>query len=264
MYTTGDVLGEAAKWYIGAFGVVGSLLLAGTQLSGVDWSKASNPWLAITAMSCAVAAAAAVVFIATRVVHPGETLLRLQEREDRIARRIQRKNKAPTLDLEVIASKDWLLRRLVVESFLDVRPTTLASLVRRDEPDAAARADVIVAAANGWRAERNFRMLRFVTPLASAVVLAGALLWSIGTQPASNRPAVDSPVPVTIVLANEVDPASVVGPGCSARELTGVAIGGDLKARSLVAIPPQQDCPGAIVMIGSNDGVVTEAKTKGT
>jgi hypothetical protein len=255
-----DPVTTAATWIVGAFAGLGSLLLAGTQLAGFDWDKARHPTLAVVAMVTAVSVAATVVILATRVLTPSETLFSMVAREDRATSRAQRKGSEPAPTWEMAAEQDWLLRRLLVHDLLDVRPTDLKNKIRLGDTSAQESALKMVAAANRWRARRSFTQLRWTTLTSSLVVLICAISWSAFSTKSPDRPSAQTPVPVTVTLVATTDPATIIGPGCSSRELSGVAISGDLRSRPLVAFPAQSDCPETLRVITSNVGLVVASK----
>lgn len=250
-------IATAATWYVGAFAGLGSLLLAGTQFAGLDWERAREPWLAVLSMGVSVVAASAVVVLATRVLTPSETLLTLLDREDEASRQARRQTPKTWPEWEEVASKDWLLQRIVAHDLIASKPTELMSLIRSGDDAARTRGVELTDAANHWRARRSFTQLRWMTAIASIVVFSGAICWTIFSKPARSTPTTQSPVPVTVKLVATNDPAKIIGSGCSARELSGVAIEGDLRSRTLVAFPPQNDCPEKILLVVPDIGLVS-------
>ena len=244
---TTEALKRAATWYVAAFAAINALLLAGVRLSGVDWTKAGHPYLAITALATAVAAVGTVAFLASRVLTSDETLLKLRGYEQKAIRKAQKRTGNLAPDLHAVAREHWLLRKLVSNGFLDQMPTDLWQKTHQKTDESAELANSITAAATYWRAFRSFRIVQIVAPIASVIVLVATICWSQAIKPLPVEPPVGHPKSVTLTLLNGIDPSSFVGQGCSARELTGVAIQGNIHSRIVVVLPAQSGCPSAIV-----------------
>jgi hypothetical protein len=251
---------RAAVWYVGAFGALGAILLGGASLAGVDWASAEHPVWALAVLCAAIAAAFVVVTLAALVIAPGFTPTALSEREDRLQGRIQRRNGGAPVTWEDIASEDRSLFRVLSrdEEAFDSSPNTLWARAKAGSAKDRDKLRSMVTSANVWRARRRFRILRMVTPIAAVVVLLGGLTWKPLTAPRqTDAVSSASPVPVQVTLAPSADPAKVIGPGCSLRQLNGVAIAGALGSDMLVAFGPQGDCNGALVVLSTGIAIIS-------
>jgi hypothetical protein len=276
--TWDDPTQRAAVWYVAAFGVLASVLLAGTTLSRFEWQEAAYPYAAVTAMGIAVSSAVSVVVVATQVLVPRfsvEDLLDRQRRaEDRLrvlrgsAAREDRswRDRLPEDQLwREVADQDPVLRRLFTrgdfqepgDSPLELRARARNRQLSDQERTAAAdRLALLVETANQHAARDAFKRLRTWTPIASALILACALAWPALSRSEATLASASSPIPVTVTLGSGVDPEAVVGPGCHLRTLTGVAVSGDVSAAPLVAIPDQEACGHTIVRVTQHIGSV--------
>lgn len=269
-----DHVARAATWYVGAFAGLGSVLLAGTQLSSLDWNDARAPGLAVIAMGASVTAAITILVLATRVLVPHTTLLDLAKREDKRSKRL-RTGDLSTLDPKerwaAIASRDWLLSKIYAYDMLEERPNDIQNEILDARPNGAnpdganldkllTKASLFTNAANRWRSRRSFLQLRWATVIAAPVVFTGTIMWSFFGSPDAPHPSAANPVPVTVTLVQSAQPGHVFGPGCSARHLAGVAVAGDIRSSAMIAFPPQDDCPGKILVVTERIGAITIAK----
>jgi hypothetical protein len=203
---------RAAIWYVGAFGALGAVLLAGVSIAGVDWTHAQHPVEALLVVGVAVVAAFAVVTLASRVIYPGYTSVVLRERTGKVQRRLQRRKKDAGASLAVtweeIAGEDkGVLRALFAEDAFSSSPDTLwAGAQDKGKPDEATRSQAelkaMVDAANNWKARKHFKALRYVAPLAALVVLIGGIAWKPLTAPRQTivSSAQPSPIPAEQLL----------------------------------------------------------------
>jgi hypothetical protein len=250
---------RAAIWYVGAFGALGAVLLGGASLAGVDWSQAQHPVWALVLVAAAVIAAFTVVTLASRVITPGCTSSTLIKRTDRFQKRLQKRTGGAQVTWEEIASEDkGVLRALLLdEAGFDSSPDTLWAGAKTGNVADRQALTSMVTTANNWLAERRFRVLRFVTPVAALVVLVGGLTWKPLTAPQqSNFVTSADPAPVQVELAPHVNPETLIGPGCTLRGLAGVAIAGNLTSALTVAFAPQGDCPAAVININPASAIV--------
>lgn len=253
-----DPIQRATVWHVAGFAALGSVLVAGAQLSGFDWSEARHPLAAVAAMVLAIAAAAVIVVLGTRVLTPPFTLFDLRVLESNAQRRLQAKLGGSGVSWERVAKESAVLNQLCLDGFAD-SPITLTTRVRQGDVAAEQDAARMVVAANEWFARQAFRGLRVATPVAFAVVLAGVLMWGSLSRIERRNPTAEEPVPVRVILNLAVSPAAIFGPGCNLRVLRGAAIAGDLKARPLVAVAPQEGCPAGLLTVEPSIGTVQRA-----
>ena len=252
---------RAATWYVGAFGALGALLLGGASVAGVDWSKAQHPVWALVLLAGAVIAAFTIVTLAARVIAPGCTSATLISRTDRMQERLQRRSGGAQVTWAEIASEDkGILRALFVdEAGFDSSPNTLWAGAQTGSSVDREALQSMVATANNWLAQRRFRILRFLTPIAALIVLIGGLGWKPLTAPQQiNSITSADPVPVHVELAPRTNPETLLGPGCTLRALDGVAITGNPRIALTIAFAPQGDCPAAIVNLGPASAIIEQ------
>lgn len=120
---------RAAIWYLGAFGAVGAVLLAGASIAGVDWTHANHPVYTLLLVVAAVVAAFTVVTVASLVIYPGCTSVALRNRQNKVGKRIRRKTGATasgaiTWD-QVAAEDNGVLAALYVDAAFQDSPDTL-------------------------------------------------------------------------------------------------------------------------------------------
>jgi hypothetical protein len=255
----GQAYERAAVWYVGAFGALGAVLLGGASLAGVDWAQAEHPAWALLLLGAAIAAAFIVVTLAAMVIAPGCTSASLSKREDRVQRRIQRRTRGTRVTWEDIAGEDrGVFRALFMdETPFAASPNTLWAGAKAGNTADLDQLRSMVVAANSWTARRRFAVLRYITPAAAVIVLLGGLAWKPLTAARPSAVASPSnPLPVEVTLLPNANPASIFGPGCTLRELDGVAIAGTLGSTTIVAVGPQGDCVGAVVSLSSADAIV--------
>jgi hypothetical protein len=203
---------RAAIWYVGAFGALGAILLAGASIAGVDWTHAQHPAEALLLVGAAVVAAFTVVTLASRVIYPGCTSTTLRNRSGRVQKRLQRRNPGSVTWPDIASEDKGVLRALLAEAAFDSSPDTLwAGAQGGSSPDPKVRDQAVqdqaklkamVEAANSWLARRNFRVLRLVTPIAALVVLIGGLAWKPLTAPVETHPATSAQQ--SLVLAQQL------------------------------------------------------------
>ncbi len=250
---------RAAIWYVGAFGALGSVLLAGASIAGVDWTQAGHPMLALVFIGAAVVAAFTVVTLASRVIYPGCDSASLTKRTDEVQERLQKRNGGLPVTWAEIASEDrHILRALFVdEADFGSSPATLWAGAKGGAAADRAALKAMVEAANSWLARRRLVVLRYVTPVAALIVLIGGLAWKPLTAPTETDTATSAqPVPVQVRFAPGSAPSRMIGPGCTLRMLDGVAIAGNLNSAVTVAFAPQGDCPAAIVNLSPASATV--------
>jgi len=256
---------RAAIWYVGAFAALGSALLAGSSIAGVDWRHAAHPWDALLLVGAAVVAAFAIVTMASLVISPGCTAAALRRREDRIQQRLQQRTGGKAVTWPEVAGEDRQVLRALYSDEADFgrSPNDLWAAARGGDPDARKELASMVAAANSWLAYHRFRRLRYVTPIAAALVLAGGVAWKpLTAAPANDNPASATPVPVVVTLAPRVSPGQLIGPGCSLRVLDGVALAGNFGSVVTVAFAPQGDCPAAIVNVNPAEASIRPLESR--
>lgn len=250
---------RAAIWYVGAFAALGSVLLAGASIASIDWRDAAYPWAALLLLTAAVAASFTVVTLASLVISPGCTVATLRQREDKIQRRIQRHNGGKAVTWQDVASKDKRVLRAIYndEYNFEHSPNDLWATAKGGDADARSELASMVTVANGWLAYRRFRRLRYITPIVAAIVLIGGIAWKpLTAPPANDKPTSAAPIPVAVELAPTISPVRLIGPGCSLRQLDGVAIAGDLKSAVTVAFAPQGNCNAAVITINPAEATV--------
>jgi len=259
-----QVIQRAAVWYVGAFAALGSVIVAGTSITGIDWRHAAHPGEALFLVGTAVAAVVTVITIASLVIIPGCTVATLRRREDRMQRRLQRRTGGKAVAWLDVASEDKHVLRALYNDEAGFRrsPNDLWAAAREGDPDARADLASMVATASRWLAYHRFRKLRYVTPVAAAIVLLGGVGWKpLTAASASDNPTSVKPVPVVVNLAPQVSPARLIGAGCTLRALDGVALAGKPGSAVTVAFAPQNDCPAAIVTLTPADALVQPLET---
>lgn len=255
-----DPLQRAAVWYVGAYGALGTVLLAGLSLAGFHWSTATHPLAAVACVVAAVGAALWVVTAATGVLTPRYSigdLVKLQRAAEA---------KVPGSGWPAVAEEDGVLKALVTQDGLaaaDYSPRD--SLTAAEDPSAtadarqaaAARCDRLVRAANRRAAGERFGTLRFVAPCATALILAAVLSWTSVSAPADDEATPTHPLAVSLHRAPGQDWPGELATGCHETELEGVALVGRLDREPLVATDPAADCPATVLRMTSALGWVT-------
>jgi hypothetical protein len=163
------------------------VLLGGASIASVDWSHAAHPWLACLLIGLAIVAAFGLVTLASFVISPGCTVETLRQKEDVVQRRLQRQVGGSAVTWTEIASADrGLLRALYNAGFKRSANDLWAAATAADD---VARKDLesMVALANGWLAHYRFRALRYVTPVAAVIILAGGIAWKPLTAPPASH-----------------------------------------------------------------------------
>ncbi len=248
---------RAAVWYVGAFAALGSVLLAGVSIAGVDWNRARYPLWAVAVAGTAVLAAFTVVTLASRVIAPACSSMKLMRWEEKAQARLQKKNKGAAVSWQEVAAEDKrVLRALLLdEAAFNAGPKEVWQRAKTGSAADLATIRTMVETADSWLARRRFIVLRFLTPVAAIVILAAALAWKpLTTNLESVTPA--QPAPVTVELAPTVDPAQLIGANCTLRMLDGVAIAGSLNSSLTVAFAAQGDCPAAVVNLTPNSATI--------
>jgi hypothetical protein len=188
---------RAAVWYVGAFGALGAVLLAGASIAEIDWTRAQHPVEALLLVGVAVVAAFTVVTLASRVIYPGCTSLTLRNRTRKVEERLQDRKKAASasgpfgVSWGEIASEDskGVLNALLMDAAFQSSPRTLWAGAQQGRASDQAELKAMVEAANSWLARKHFKLLRIVTPIAAIIVLIGGLAWKPLTAPAQTNNA---------------------------------------------------------------------------
>jgi hypothetical protein len=264
-----DPVQRAAVWYLAAFAGLASVLLAGVQLSDFHWDANPAPWWAALTAAVAVGAALTIVSMATRVLLPKYTITDLVALETAARKKLTRADltAAPLEPTDkvwaAVTRNDKVLQSLAVDDGFRAEsdaPIKLSTLANDGDSTAQGRLRELVAAANRRQTRIAFRQLRQITLPGTAILLACVLIWpAVSTASDRNPASPTDPVTVTVTLLSSQQPATIIGPGCSQRVLTGVAIEGQLDQQPLVAIPEQADCPAAILRVSPTVGSVAAA-----
>jgi hypothetical protein len=251
-----DPIRNAAVWFVAAFGLLASALLAGVNLSGDVLSASRHPAWVVGLVVVSVGSAVAVIVEATRVLLPAASLEQLADLEDEERGRLQRGRPADkqAVTWVEVATRNavGVLNHLATDRGHEKAPVQLRSELRQGE-SVSAEVARMVADADAWQTSRAFGRLRRVTFVATALILAAVLAWQPVTRH-TNEGTPDQPLPVTVTLRKS--PSVVIGHGCTARKLIGVAILGSLDRNPLIALPPQADCRAAIVTVTKDLGWV--------
>jgi hypothetical protein len=255
-----DPIQRAAVWYVAVFGSAAVAIFTGANLTGFVWSKAAHPRAAAGILLLALVSCLVVVVLAARVLIPAVTLDGLMERQ-RQAEQVSNDKTWPK-----VADSDRMLNYLVKHnSFFDdsYAPITANAVAGDTDKPAADRAEArarcveLVQAANARRTRSAFVVLQWATPIAAAVVVGCAVAWgSVAKESVDNVASGTNPIPVLVRISPNVDPSFVVGRGCTARLLYGVAVSGDLDASPIVAIDAQGDCSATLLTVASWIGKV--------
>lgn len=252
---------RAAVWYVGAFAALGAVILTGIPIAGVDWSQLNHPAIPISVMALAALAAFSVVTLAARVIAPGCTTDTLTSAEEKIRKILAEKSPAspPTWE-DIASSTDGVLRAVFVSEDNFGQPSTLWATARSGDSASRALLARMVGYANEWTAQKRFRTLRRVTPLAGVLILGAGLAWKPLTTPdgLTNVTSVN-PVSVQVTLTSQSSPQAVFHDVCTRRILQGTALLGDAATGLYVAFPPQGDCAAAITDITPSIGIVTRS-----
>ena len=179
-------------------------------------------------------------------------------KEDKVQRRLQQESGGRAVTWEEVASTDKRLLRALFNSdvYFQRSPNDLWAASRGGDEVAHKELVSMVAVANGYLAYRRFRVLRYVTPMAAAIVLVGGLAWKPLTAPMSESPTSASPLPVVVTLAPGISGNHFIGSGCTLRVLNGVAVAGKIESVVTVAFAPQGDCPATVINVNPADAAV--------
>ena len=287
-----QVIRESAKWLLAAFAGIGATMVAGVQLSDIGTLRSPSRLVLAAAGVVAVLTAVTIVILkAAKVI----TLKFLTTREVNLERHEAAKQVAGT-DRSPSEVSPFLRALEVEWSYLFLAETkSLAELARlqEDVQEAMARLDrgesvqwrgrrVLPAAkseveadaqrlrvagervvmwANTWCARQEFDALIPLIRIAGSVITAGLVLfiWAVNPSPDTAFARVDEPAEVTVTWTEEalqhVDenvPEECIDEGGSS---SAIAIGGDL-GHPEVVLPPSGDCPGALLTVEDDAGVV--------
>jgi hypothetical protein len=249
-------LRDTAKWLIGAYAAVGTVLIAGLQLTGLGGIEDHDHlrWAIVGAGSALAAVVVGIVFVA-RVLVPidvdDEKVAKEGRKADREAMALDlglrfggQAARFEVLKTQYVRARDAFvkaredggenldqLRKEMVELYEPLARLRYAALLRRVK----------------WR----FNVAQAVLFVASAVVAAGVILfaWAANPSDADNAkakaervgPTLEQPSPVTLTIDAKRDSLATLraalGDGCAPyRDIEAIAIGGSVGHPEVVTL----------------------------
>jgi len=245
---------EATKWVMGSFAAIGAVLVGGLQISAIGTLGFDEPLsigLAFGTMTVALLAVGLVLARAAHVLIPPLVTL-----SDLVGRELQARSRTPEAD-EFWASDPllhWISRerRSLLKSGA-TGPHDLYEKLKNAQTAEGGQAEPFERDAKrltdfaGLRITQD-RYRRLVSSLlgGGAVVAACIVVfsWAVNSIEDRQEARITQPLEVRVVLTGTAEslPTAELPPPCERRELTGIAVAGELREPEVV-IPPTSLCP---------------------
>ncbi len=246
-----QTLRETTKWLIAIFAGLAAILVGGLQFSDLGKLAGRRPqtYIAVAAALVTITAVFAILIAASHVLtsfHPTlRTILVLADRAESRTPHLPASLSEPLI--RAIEEERDSLYRGIADDLTDLfarlqdanTATRAPTAVNSDGPgrealDAAV--DRVLAFSEHWWAERSFRILMRMLPVAGMITLVGIVAFTFvtATEEPDGIAIREQPVPVEIVLTEEGREWALEVLGCRGPRLRGVAVGGTLDEPTVV------------------------------
>lgn len=278
-YALVDRMRDLAKWQALVFGAIGSVLVAGSQLSDFRNADGSHTGLAIIAIVIAIVGAAAALVFTMRVLFPVRLVPALLAKDgprspaqSLIREQPELLHNFPTLTALDQASKDAAEQRREAQADFDADEEGDEKALNRAKRVQARIDDVIREFLSYVLAEEVRRRMvhAIVAMLFGGFAVAGgiALFASATTKdddPTTKGEAAPkraSAVTVRLTPNGREELAANLGGHCQPRLLRAIALGGPAGALEMVAVPSKRCLPARFVLTPGVGAIVNEKRLR--